>query len=361
VTENVEPPKHAWQNDGRGWFSCACGKWQVSERDLSTDPDRASTFGYRKWELHVKEAEAAPAFEGHQHPEDGRLWDNCKACQIATRTKPLEVVCPECGAGVGVWCYGADSDLQRLPHPSRWRAILRDGPSTLPLTAYAGLVPRKAGEFHHHFEHVQSTCVFCGGRVGEPCRGPQADEWDARMQARRDLKDRIFHAAYGVSEEGHRYAADEMAKFNAETLALFPDRFRVPTKEELLAQEEFARRFDPAREALLRSVPGGEALDYEITRGSDPAPRSYDVMPAAAITPHEQGLKDYLAGLEQAGGRRVPCGEAHPEHDGFHPEGHPVPTAEKHRALQEAAWDEGHAMGGRSPFFQTPNPYRKAD
>lgn len=32
---------------------------------------------------------------------------------------------------------------------------------------------------------------------------------------------------------------------------------------------------------------------------------------------------------------------------------------EHDRQTREQAWDEGHEMGGRSPIFQTPNPYRK--
>jgi hypothetical protein len=115
--------------------------------------------------------------------------------------------------------------------------------------AYGGLVPRKDGEWHHHFEDIfRDPCSICGGRIGTPCRGPRADEWDARMQERLELKERVFHAAYGVSEEGHRYAADEVAKFNAETLRLFPERFREPTPEEQEARDSF--------DALLRSATG---------------------------------------------------------------------------------------------------------
>lgn len=69
---------------------------------------------------------------------------------------------------------------------------------------------------------------------------PFDQAWEDRMQARRDLKERIFLYAYGHNPAGHAYAADEMAKFNAETLRLFPDRFREPTKEELAKRAEFA-------------------------------------------------------------------------------------------------------------------------
>lgn len=33
--------------------------------------------------------------------------------------------------------------------------------------------------------------------------------------------------------------------------------------------------------------------------------------------------------------------------------------AEHDRQVAEKAWDEGQDMGGRSPFFQKSNPYRK--
>lgn len=43
----------------------------------------------------------------------------------------------------------------------------------------------------------------------------------------------------GVSTQGHEEAADEMAEFNAETLRLFPERFREPTAEEQEARARF--------------------------------------------------------------------------------------------------------------------------
>lgn len=48
---------HAWKDDGKGHYACSCGLWSVLERDLSTDPERASNFGYRQWLYHVKVAE----------------------------------------------------------------------------------------------------------------------------------------------------------------------------------------------------------------------------------------------------------------------------------------------------------------
>lgn len=33
--------------------------------------------------------------------------------------------------------------------------------------------------------------------------------------------------------------------------------------------------------------------------------------------------------------------------------------AETLRSEREKGWDEGHAMGGKSPYFQKPNPYRR--
>ena len=109
--------------------------------------------------------------------------------------------------------------------------------------AYGGLVPRKEGEWHHHFDigvdRKLSPCVFCGGGTGAPCLGPDWEAWDARMRQRRALKDRLFHLAYGMSTEGHAEATRQMAEFNAETLRLFPDRFREPTAEEQEARAWF--------------------------------------------------------------------------------------------------------------------------
>jgi len=103
--------------------------------------------------------------------------------------------------------------------------------------AYEGLVPRKPGEFHHHFEgSLSSPCVICGGSVGlTPCLGPQWRAWEARMQERHDLKEAIFGLIYGayVPAEKREQAAAGMAEFDAETLRMFPERFREPNAEEL--------------------------------------------------------------------------------------------------------------------------------
>lgn len=143
------------------------------------------------------------------------------------------------------------ADIEEAMNPTR------DEPEVARLKslAYGGLVPRKPGEFHHHFtaRSPMSKCTFCGKGVYEQCAGPQAEEWEARMQARRDLKDRIFHLAYGMSTEGHAEAADAMAEFNAETLRLFPDRFREPTPEELKRREEFQAMVDGLTDPAPRS------------------------------------------------------------------------------------------------------------
>jgi len=46
--------EHDWQNNGRGGYSCACGKW--SETSRGPDLDRYDSMAYRAWERHVKES-----------------------------------------------------------------------------------------------------------------------------------------------------------------------------------------------------------------------------------------------------------------------------------------------------------------
>lgn len=200
--------------------------------------------------------------------------------------------------------------------------------------AYGGLVPRKAGEFHHHFDigedKALTPCVFCGNRLSDdrgPCKGPDWEAWEARMQARRDLKDRIFYLAYGRSEAGHEEAAREMAEFNAETLRLFPDRFREPTPEELQRREEFA----------------------EMIRGLSKAPIQH-------VT-HEVSSRYRHAPLTEAEERYL--AKACRQQDALN---------EQIRAAKEAAWDEGFAAGANHDFGDyevapapIENPYRKAD
>ena len=60
-------------------------------------------------------------------------------------------------------------------------------------SAYGGLVPRKAGEFHHHFEigadKELSACTICGRQISEgQCLGPdwQAEVSQTYAQARKE-------------------------------------------------------------------------------------------------------------------------------------------------------------------------------
>lgn len=181
--------------------------------------------------------------------------------------------------------------------------------------AYGGLVPRKASEWHHHFDLTSEAgltkCVTCGGDPGAPCLGPDWQAWDARMSQRRSLKERLFHLAYGISEVGHEEAARQMAEFNAETLRLFPERFREPT----VAEQEARARF------------------MELV--------------SAPLTPtFQQTAAEALRVIRQQ--ERL---------------------SEQIRAAKEAAWDEGReaesdahfADGGYGNVQHPKNPYRKDD
>lgn len=212
--------------------------------------------------------------------------------------------------------------LQTDPIPGRVR--MQDVADRETALAYGGLVPRKRGEFHHHFDRTPegplSPCVHCGKRLYDdsgPCPGPRAEEWEARMQERRDLKERVFHLAYGVSTEGNREAARKIREFDTETLRLFPERFREPTAEELKHREEF-------QDMLSRLTQG------QFTPGG--------------LTEAEER---YLA-------------KARRQQDELN---------EQIRAAKEAAWDEGReaeaeahfADGGYGNVQHPENPYRKAD
>lgn len=178
--------------------------------------------------------ERTPGGETLKFPTDERV-----VFPVVTRKDRMQVVSP---------------DLQQMPHQSA--------------LAYGGLVPRKKGEFHHHFtsRSPMSKCVFCGKGVYDQCAGPDAEAWEVRMQERRDLKDRIFHLAYGVSRKGNREAKRTMAEFDAETLRRFPDRFREPTPEELKRREEFREMLAGLSKAPIVEVPLTEAEERYLAK-----------------------------------------------------------------------------------------------
>lgn len=217
-----------------------------------------------------------------------------------------------------------------------------------PHLAYGGLVPRKPGEFHHHFtaKLPASKCVFCGGSIYETCRGPRADEWEARMQARRELKERIFSLAYGRSPEGHAEAADAMAEFNAETLRLFPDRFRKPTPEEQEARERFRELVSaPLTPTFQQTAADAIAIDLEGPEeylGEDAAPRSHEVMGIDASMPLTDWVRRAL-GIELTDAQRAEYEARDRQAPGVALDGYEaVNSAEEERMAQELMEEHGY-------------------
>lgn len=224
-------------------------------------------------------------------------------------------------------------------------------------SAYGGLVPRKAGEFHHHFYQgaggALSACTICGRRISDgQCLGPNWQEWDARMSQRRSLKEQIFHLAYGLSAEGHAEAARAMAEFNAETLRLFPDRFREPTAEEQAQREQFrlltaslpTPTFEMTAADALRVIRErrGRAL-YEVPEEQVLEHRDLSAESFGPGTPFSDVTSKWTRNQERLN--------------------------EQIRAAKEAAWDEGReaeadahfADGGYGNVQHPKNPYRKDD
>lgn len=225
--------------------------------------------------------------------------------------------------------------------------------------AYGGLVPRKPGEFHHHVivsGDAMSTCTICGKGLSERCAGPDAEAWEERMQARRDLKDRIFHLAYGMSKEGHATAADEMAKFNAETLRLFPDRFREPTPEEQAERERFVELVSAPLTPTFQQT-AAEALRAIRERQGRPLHEARPLSLVPDTLPRIDVAKPDLqqGSLTEAEERYL--AKARRQQDELN---------EQIRAAKEAAWDEGReaeaeahfADGGYGNVQHPENPYR---